>query len=105
VVDFGAFVKLEDGIEGLVHISELSHKHVAKAEDVVKSGDQVEVKVISVDPEARRIGLSIKELEPKPQPQPKAKQAQPSVMESSDQELTTNIGDMFGDLFKDDLLQ
>jgi ribosomal protein S1/(E)-4-hydroxy-3-methyl-but-2-enyl pyrophosphate reductase len=101
VVDFGAFVKLEDGIEGLVHISELSHKHVAKAEDVVKSGDQVEVKVISVDPEARRIGLSIKELEPKPQPQPKAKQAQPTAAESSDrEELTTNIGDMFGDLFK-----
>ena len=106
VVDFGAFVKLEDGIEGLVHISELSHKHVAKAEDVVKSGDQVEVKVISVDPEARRIGLSIKELEPKPQPQPKAKQAQPTAAESSDrEELTTNIGDMFGDLFKDDLLR
>ena len=106
VVDFGAFVKLEDGIEGLVHISELSHKHVAKAEDVVKSGDQVEVKVISVDPEARRIGLSIKELESKPQPQPKAKQAQPTAAESSDrEELTTNIGDMFGDLFKDDLLR
>ena len=106
VVDFGAFVKLEDGIEGLVHISELSHKHVAKAEDVVKPGDQVEVKVISVDPEARRIGLSIKELEPKPQPQPKAKQAQPSFVEGTDRdELTTNIGDMFGDLFKDDLLK
>src|SRR5690606_40083510 len=106
VVDFGAFVKLEDGIEGLVHISELSHKHVAKAEDVVKSGDQVEVKVISVDPEARRIGLSIKELEPKPQPQPKPKQAQPNFVEGTDrEELTTNIGDMFGDLFKDDLLK
>ena len=104
VVDFGAFVKLEDGIEGLVHISELSHKHVAKAEDVVKSGDQVEVKVISVDPEARRIGLSIKELEPKPQPQPKAKQAQPTAA-SSDRELTTNIGDMFGDLFRRRLLR
>lgn len=106
VVDFGAFVKLEDGIEGLVHISELSHKHVAKAEDVVKPGDQVDVKVISVDPEARRIGLSIKELEPKPQPQPKPKQAQPNFVEGTDrEELTTNIGDMFGDLFKDDLLK
>jgi 4-hydroxy-3-methylbut-2-enyl diphosphate reductase len=102
VVDFGAFVKLEDGVEGLVHISELSHKHVAKAEDVVKSGDQVEAKVISVDPDARRIGLSIKELEPKPQVQPKPKQAQPNLTEgTSSEELTTNIGDMFGDLFKD----
>lgn len=105
VVDFGAFVKLEDGVEGLVHISELSHKHVAKAEDVVKPGDQVQVKVISVDPDARRIGLSIKELEPKPQAQPKPKQQQqPNLAEGIDrEELTTNIGDMFGDLFKDDL--
>ena len=104
VVDFGAFVKLEDGIEGLVHISELSHKHVAKAEDAVKPGEEVEVKVISVDADARRIGLSIKELEPKPAPKaaPKAKQAQPSLAEGTDsEELTTNLGDMFGDLFKD----
>ncbi len=68
VVDFGAFVKLEDGVEGLVHISELSHRHVAKAEDVVQSGEQIEVKVISVDADARRIGLSVKELAPKPAP-------------------------------------
>ena len=93
VVDFGAFVKLEDGVEGLVHISELSHKHVAKAEDVVKPGDQVRVKVISVDPDARRIGLSIKELEPKPQAQPKPKQQQqPNLAEGTDrEELTTNM--------------
>ena len=106
VVDFGAFVKLEDGIEGLVHISELSHKHVAKAEDVVKSGDEVDCKIISVDADARRIGLSIKELEPKPQqpaaPAPRPKQAQPKAQEGTDsEELTTNLGAMFGDLFKD----
>jgi 4-hydroxy-3-methylbut-2-enyl diphosphate reductase len=107
VVDFGAFVKLEDGIEGLVHISELSHKHVAKAEDVVKSGQQVETKIISVDAEGRRIGLSIKELEPKPAPAPsaappRAKQPKPDLTEGTDnEELTTNLGAMFGDLFKD----
>ena len=106
VVDFGAFVKLEDGIEGLVHISELSHKHVAKADDVVQSGQQVEVKIISVDATARRIGLSIKELEPKPAPTPgpapKAKQAHPNLAEGTDnEELTTNLGAMFGDLFKE----
>ena len=107
VVDFGAFVKLEDGIEGLVHISELSHKHVAKAEDVVKSGQQVETQIISVDAEARRIGLSIKELEPKPAPTPspaapKVKQPKQDLTEGTDnEELTTNLGAMFGDLFKD----
>ena len=41
-VDFGAFVKLEEGVEGLIHISQLSHRHVAKTEDVIKPGDQVE---------------------------------------------------------------
>ena len=103
VVDFGAFVKLEDGVEGLVHISQLSHKHVAKAEDVVQSGDEVEVKVISVDPEARRIGLSIKELEPKPQPKPAPKekqQVQPAQEGTNSEELTTNLGDVFGELLK-----
>ncbi len=107
VVDFGAFVKLEDGIEGLVHISELSHKHVAKAEDVVQPGQEVETKIISVDAQARRIGLSIKELEPKPVAPPtpapsRNRQPQPDLSEGTDsEELTTNLGAMFGDLFKD----
>lgn len=108
VVDFGAFVKLEDGIEGLVHISELSHKHVAKAEEVVQPGQEVETKIISVDAQARRIGLSIKELEPKPAtppssaPAPRNRQPQPDLTEGTDNaELTTNLGAMFGDLFKD----
>jgi 4-hydroxy-3-methylbut-2-enyl diphosphate reductase len=103
VVDFGAFVKLEDGVEGLVHISQLAHRHVARAEEVVHPGDEVRVKVISVDPNARRIGLSIKELEPKPEPKPapKAKQQAQEQVEPSSEELTTNIGDMFGDLFRE----
>ncbi len=108
VVDFGAFVKLEDGIEGLVHISELSHKHVAKAEDVVQPGQAVETKIISVDANARRIGLSIKELEPKPEVAPaparqnRPRQPQVDLTQGTDnEELTTNLGAMFGDLFKD----
>lgn len=58
--DFGAFLEVEPGVEGLVHISQLAHRHVEKTEDVVKPGDVVEVKVISVDPEAKRMSLSIK---------------------------------------------
>lgn len=103
VVDFGAFVKVEDGVEGLVHISQLSHQHVAKAEEVVKPGDEVEVKIISLDPEARRIGLSIRELEPKPEvrkPAPKQTRQTRQVEETSTEELTTTLGDVFGDLFK-----
>ncbi len=64
VVDFGCFVKLEDGIEGLVHISQLAHHRVANASEVVKPDDFVKVKVINVDAEARRIGLSIRDAIP-----------------------------------------
>jgi small subunit ribosomal protein S1 len=59
-VDFGAFVELEPGLEGLVHISELSDKQVRQTTDVVKAGQPVQVRVIEIDQEARRISLSIK---------------------------------------------
>jgi small subunit ribosomal protein S1 len=59
-VDFGAFVELEPGLEGLVHISELSDKQVRQTTDVVKPGQQVQVRILELDPEARRASLSIK---------------------------------------------
>ncbi len=58
VADFGAFVKLEDGIEGLLHISQLSPERVSQVSDVVKSGEKFEVRVVNVDRERRRLGLS-----------------------------------------------
>ncbi|MDZ4044289.1 MAG: S1 RNA-binding domain-containing protein, partial [Rhodoglobus sp.] len=58
---FGAFVRVAEGIEGLVHISELSGKHVELAEQVVSVGDEVFVKVIDIDLERRRISLSLKQ--------------------------------------------
>jgi small subunit ribosomal protein S1 len=66
ITDFGAFVRLGPGVEGLVHISELSHKRVFRVADVVSEGQEVEVMVLSVDPEAQRISLSLKALEAKP---------------------------------------
>jgi ribosomal protein S1 len=71
VVDFGAFVKLEDGIEGLVHISQMAEHHVTNPSEVVGSGDTVSVKIVSLDERARRIGLSIREAQPRPVRQPK----------------------------------
>jgi len=61
VVDFGAFVKLEDGVEGLVHISQMADHHVNSPSEIVSPGSEVDVKVVSLDPQARRIGLSIRE--------------------------------------------
>lgn len=60
VTDFGAFVELETGIEGLVHISELSEDRVEKPEDVVSKGQAVKAMVISIDKEAKKIALSMK---------------------------------------------
>lgn len=61
IMDFGAFVKLESGVEGLVHISELSHKRVNRVSHVVEEGQRVEVKILTVDAEAQRISLSMKQ--------------------------------------------
>lgn len=60
VMDFGAFVELEPGVEGLVHISELAHHRVFRTSDIVKEGDQVEAKVLSLDLDKQRISLSMK---------------------------------------------
>ena len=68
LMDFGAFVELEPGVEGLVHVSELSPKRVWRPADVVKEGEQVEVLVLSVDAEAQRISLSMKALAAPPEP-------------------------------------
>jgi small subunit ribosomal protein S1 len=68
LMDFGAFVELEPGIEGLVHISELSHKRVWRTADVVQEGQQVEVMVRSMDIESQRISLSMKACAAPPEP-------------------------------------
>ncbi len=60
VAQFGAFVKLEPGVEGLIHISELAYHRVLVVTNIVKEGQEVETKVISVDPQAQRISLSLK---------------------------------------------
>lgn len=59
---FGAFVQIEDGVEGMIHISELADRRVGTVEDVVKEGQEVKAKVLAVDPDQRRISLSIRAL-------------------------------------------
>jgi small subunit ribosomal protein S1 len=80
IMDFGAFVQLEPGVEGLVHISELAHQRVWRVSDVVSEGQTVEALVTSVDPEKQRIGLSMKAIMAKPMPV-KQEQAEPEAEE------------------------
>ena len=61
LTDFGAFVKVMEGVEGLVHVSQLDDKKVSKPEEVVKVGDKVKAVITKIDPEARKLNLSIKE--------------------------------------------
>ena len=60
ITTFGAFVELEDGIDGLVHISQIGEEHIDKIKDVLKIGQEVSARVIKIDREDRRVGLSIK---------------------------------------------
>ena len=66
LVNFGAFVRVRDGLEGLIHISELSHQRVAHPADVVHEGQQLKLKIISLDSERHRLGLSLKQAEEPP---------------------------------------
>jgi small subunit ribosomal protein S1 len=87
LVPFGAFVRVAQGIEGLVHISELSHEHVETPESVLSVGDEVQVKVVDVDVSRRRVSLSMRQVTPAPakateievEPEPERVAAEPLV--------------------------
>ncbi|QOD85599.1 30S ribosomal protein S1 [Weissella viridescens] len=129
VVDFGAFVEVFPGVEGLVHVSQISHKHVNNPTDVLKAGDKVQVKVLDVNPEKQRLSLSIKALEEAPEGEEESNNASSSANNSnngggnsdrprrqarrprqdrapknystSEEEGNATLGDAFGDIFKD----
>ena len=77
LVNFGAFVRVRDGLEGLIHISELSHQRVAHPGDVVHEGQTLKLKIISLDSERHRLGLSLKQAE-EPPARPAPEPGQPS---------------------------
>ncbi|HUF59218.1 MAG TPA: 30S ribosomal protein S1 [Actinomycetota bacterium] len=87
LVPFGAFVRVSQGIEGLVHISELSHEHIDTPESVLSVGDEVQVKVVDVDVSRRRVSLSMRQVTPAPakqteievEPEPERGPAEPLV--------------------------
>jgi general stress protein 13 len=72
---YGAFVSLDDNTQGLVHISEVRHGYVKDINEFLKVGDEVNVKVLSIDENAGKIGLSIRATEEAPVPQPEAEKA------------------------------
>jgi small subunit ribosomal protein S1 len=81
IAEFGAFVELEPGVEGLIHVSELAPNRVFKVSNVVKEGQDVEVMVLSVDAEKRRIALSLKQVAQAKAPPPAPATAEPEEEE------------------------
>jgi small subunit ribosomal protein S1 len=90
VVTFGAFVEILPGVEGLVHISELAQHHVENPREVVSQGDVVNVKIIEVDADRRRLSLSLKRVEPDAVPLPRADGSE-SLHTALDLDLSENV--------------
>lgn len=93
IAPFGAFARIIDEVEGLIHISELAHEKVDKVESVLKPGDQITVKIIGIDDEKRKISLSLKSMLQEPV---KEVEANETVYEDKAE---NTIGELFGDLF------
>jgi len=97
IAPFGAFVQLEDGVDALVHISQLANQRVNRVEDIVKVGDEVSAKVIECKPEEKRISLSIKETLVDSQ-----KAEEQEALESQQEVSEVTIGDVVGDINQSD---
>ena len=66
LTDFGAFARVEDTVEGLIHVSELTERHIRHPKEVVDVGDTMTLKIVSLDPERHRLGLSLRQAEEGP---------------------------------------
>lgn len=100
IVDFGAFVEIAPGVEGLVHISQIAHRHVATPYEALKVGEQVKVKILDINIKEKRISLSIKATEEPPakeEPVDNASEKEVQDKVSSNQGLSLTLGERFGD--------
>ncbi|WP_106767995.1 30S ribosomal protein S1 [Paenibacillus faecalis] len=106
LVSFGAFVELAPGVEGLVHISQISHKHIGTPHEVLKEGQEVQVKILDINVDEKRVSLSIKETEEAPEPSPRSeKQSKGPKVDLKDnpnvsmnnQGMSVTLGERFGD--------
>jgi small subunit ribosomal protein S1 len=97
LVSFGAFVEIAPGVEGLVHISQIAHRHIGTPHEVLKEGEEVQVKILDINPADKRVSLSIKETEDAPAPAPRVEKNKTEKFESDNQGLSLTLGERFGD--------
>jgi len=103
LVSFGAFARLDNGIEGLIHVSELSRDRVQKPEEALAVGDKITAKVISLDPAERKIGLSIREYQRELDGETVEQYSQ-SGEEEPQQEDVVSVGEAVGDAMPQSML-
>lgn len=102
LTSFGAFVEVFPGVEGLVHISQISHKHIATPNEVLASGEKVKVKVLNVNAEEHRLALSIKALQEKPAAEKKQEApVEEEKVEIPEEDTGFTMADLVGDELKD----
>ena len=95
---FGAFVELFPGVEGLVHISQIAHQHIATPHEVLKEGQEVQVKVLEVHPEQQRISLSIKALQEAPKTEKEeVEEVVEETYELPEEDVSFSLADRLGD--------
>lgn len=101
MVPFGVFVELEEGVEGLVHISQISNVRLGKPDEVLEVGQKVEMKVVDINPELKKISLSIKEVNPidpqKPE-EPASEEPGEEIPTEHSEEMKNTIGDLIKDI-------
>ncbi len=93
LTDFGAFVELEEGVEGLIYVSEIADHRIEKPSDILKVGDKVRAEILSIEPKERRIGLSIKQLG-------RSEERSAYTTYAGDSSKKTSMGDLLGDKLK-----
>lgn len=102
LTSFGAFVEVFPGVEGLVHISQISHKHIATPNEILASGEKVKVKVLNVNAEEHRLALSIKALQEKPAAEKKQEApVEEEKVEIPEEDTGFTMADLVGDELKD----
>jgi (E)-4-hydroxy-3-methyl-but-2-enyl pyrophosphate reductase len=100
MVPFGVFVELEEGVEGLVHISQISNVRIGRPEEVLKVGQKVEMKIMEINPELKKISLSIKEvspIDPENTQEPASEEAAEEVPTEHTEEMTNTIGEIISE--------
>lgn len=102
LASFGAFVEIGSGLQGLVHISEISHKHIGTPGEVLEPGQTVQVKILGINPEEERISLSIKAANPDKETEEASEETTQHYTQPADEnENNPTLGDVFGDKLKD----